>query len=124
MSKEKKDHVDYCLLGQRVRRARMKLNLTQEVLAEKVGVSIPTISHIETGTNKVSLELFVSIANALNVTPDELIMDSVPKLTAFYMKDIQEELKDCFPAEYKILTEMLASMKAALRRYPRRNEDE
>ena len=75
MSKEKKDHVDYCLLGQRVRRARMKLNLTQEVLAEKVGVSIPTISHIETGTNKVSLELFVSIANALNVTPDELIMD-------------------------------------------------
>lgn len=69
MSKEKKDHVDYCLLGQRVRRARMKLNLTQEVLAEKVGVSIPTISHIETGTNKVSLELFVSIANALNVTP-------------------------------------------------------
>ena len=33
MSKEKKDHVDYCLLGQRVRRARMKLNLTQEVLA-------------------------------------------------------------------------------------------
>ncbi len=121
MSKEKKDHVDYCLLGQRVRRARMKLNLTQE---EKVGVSIPTISHIETGTNKVSLELFVSIANALNVTPDELIMDSVPKLTAFYMKDIQEELKDCSPAEYKILTETLASMKAALRRYPRRNEDE
>ena len=118
MSKEKKDHVDYCLLGQRVRRARMKLNLTQEVLAEKVGVSIPTISHIETGTNNVS------IANALNVTPDELIMDSVPKLTAFYMKDIQEELKDCSPAEYKILTEMLASMKAALRRYPRNNEDE
>lgn len=51
-------------------------------------------------------------------------MDSVPKLTAFYMKDIQEELKDCSPAEYKILTEMLASMKAALRRYPRSNEDE
>ena len=94
------------------------------MLAEKVGVSIPTISHIETGTNKVSLELFVSIANALNVTPDELIMDSVPKLTAFYMKDIREELKDCSPAEYKILTEMLASMKAALRRYPRNNEDE
>ena len=108
MSDEKKDCVDYQRLGQRVRRARIRLNLTQEVLAEKVGVSIPTISHIETGTNKVSLELFIKIARALNVTPDELIMDSVPKLTAFYMKDIQEELKDCSPAEYQFLTSMLA----------------
>ena len=48
MSDEKKDCVDYQRLGQRVRRARIRLNLTQEVLAEKVGVSIPTISHIET----------------------------------------------------------------------------
>ena len=123
MSDEKKDCVDYQRLGQRVRRARMKLNLTQEVLAEKVGVSIPTISHIETGTNKVSLELFIKIARALNVTPDELIMDSVPKLTAFYMKDIQEELKDCSPAEYQFLTSMLSSMKAALRHYPRDDEE-
>ena len=89
---EKKDYVDYSLLGQRVRRARKKAKLTQAKLAEKVGVSIPTISHIETGTNKVSLELFVSIANALNVTPDELILDSVPKLASMYMQDLREDL--------------------------------
>ena len=112
---EKKDYVDYSLLGQRVRRARKKAKLTQAKLAEKVGVSIPTISHIETGTNKVSLELFVSIANALNVTPDELILDSVPKLAS---------MKDCTPAEYKILTDMLSNMKMLLRRYSSHEQDQ
>lgn len=121
---EKKDYVDYSLLGQRVRRARKKAKLTQAKLAEKVGVSIPTISHIETGTNKVSLELFVSIANALNVTPDELILDSVPKLASMYMLDLREDLKDCTPAEYKILTDMLSNMKMLLRRYSSHEQDQ
>lgn len=121
---EKKDYVDYSLLGQRVRRARKKAKLTQAKLAEKVGVSIPTISHIETGTNKVSLELFVSIANALNVTPDELILDSVPKLASMYMQDLREDLKDCAPAEYKILTDMLSNMKMLLRRYSSHEQDQ
>ena len=120
---EKKDYVDYALLGQRVRRARKRAKLTQAALADKVGVTIPTISHIETGTNKVSLELFVSIANALNVTPDELIMDSVPKLASMYMLNIQEDLKDCTLAEYKILTEMLSNMKTLLRRYSPDDQD-
>lgn len=121
---EKKDYVDYSLLGQRVRRARKKAKLTQAKLAEKVGVSIPTISHIETGTNKVSLELFVSIANALNVTPDELILDSVPKLASMYMQDLRGDLKDCTPAEYKILTDMLSNMKMLLRRYSSHEQDQ
>ena len=121
---EKKDYVDYSLLGQRVRRARKKAKLTQAKLAEKVGVSIPTISHIDTGTNKVSLELFVSIANALNVTPDELILDSVPKLASMYMQDLREDLKDCTPAEYKILTDMLSNMKMLLRRYSSHEQDQ
>ena len=41
--------MDYIALGQRIREERLKLNLTQEKLAEDVGVSTTYIGQIERG---------------------------------------------------------------------------
>lgn len=114
-NESKKDNIDYKSLGSRVKRARKKMKKSQEWLADCVGVTTATISHVETGSTKVSLSVLVNIANTLNVTPDELIADSVPKLIPIYIKDIQEALADCTPAETKVLTEMLFHMKELLK---------
>ena len=53
------------------------LKLTQEALAEKVDVSTSYIGHIERGQKRCSLETLVSIADALGVTPDLLLRDSL-----------------------------------------------
>ena len=63
-----------------VRAARTRLGLTQEGLAEKVGVTQVTISDIESGrTSSPSYGLVVRLAKALKVKPDALFPIEVGK---------------------------------------------
>ncbi|WEG14879.1 helix-turn-helix transcriptional regulator [Pullulanibacillus sp. KACC 23026] len=48
------------------------MNLTQQQLAEKIGVTRQTISLIEKGTYNPSLKLCLEICYAVNKTLDEL----------------------------------------------------
>ena len=48
-------------------------NLTQQELANKVGVSFKTISHWELGYSEPSLQLLIKLKNILNTTFDELL---------------------------------------------------
>lgn len=61
------------LLGKKVKRFRKELKLTQEQLAEKVGVSTNYIGFIEQGRYSPSLEVLNKIARALKVKPSELL---------------------------------------------------
>ena len=68
--------LNYNELGYRIRKKRLQQKMTQETLAELTDLSIPHVSHIETGKTKVSLESLVKIANTLHTTVDELLFDS------------------------------------------------
>lgn len=61
--------VNYQDLGLRVRDARKAKHLTQEQLAEKVGISSSFMGHIERGTRIASIDTLVSICNVLSVSP-------------------------------------------------------
>lgn len=69
--------MDYPTLGQSIRMYRKKLHLTQEQLAEQAGVSASFMGHIERGTRIASLESFVRICQALNVTPNDLLLAEI-----------------------------------------------
>ncbi|MFR1478952.1 MAG: helix-turn-helix domain-containing protein [Hydrogeniiclostridium mannosilyticum] len=43
--------INYLEIGQRIRKARLAAKVTQEQLAEKLGVGTTHISHIETGNS-------------------------------------------------------------------------
>lgn len=58
--------VNYQDLGLRVRDARKAKHLTQEQLAEKVGISSSFMGHIE---RIASIDTLVSICNVLSVSP-------------------------------------------------------
>lgn len=68
--------MDFKRLGKQIREVRKEQGLTQEKLAELIGMSTNHISHIESGLTKLSIETLVSICNALNTTPDNLMWDS------------------------------------------------
>ena len=55
--------------GANVRNFRRSINITQEVLAERVDVSIETIGKIERGQSAPSFETVERIAAALEVNP-------------------------------------------------------
>lgn len=64
-------------LGQRIREERLKAHVTQEQLAERVGLNNSYISQVERGIKNPSLEAVVAIANALQITVDHLLSDIV-----------------------------------------------
>jgi len=59
---------------------RQKLNLTQEELFERTGISVRTIQRIEAGANLKGYTL-KTLAKGLGVTEDELIGDEEPDIS-------------------------------------------
>ena len=108
--------LDYKAIGKRIKIARIKADLTQERLAEMVEISPTHMSNIETGTTRVSLTAIVSLANALSVTVDDLLCDSVVKSKVQFEKDIAEILADCDAYEIRIVKDMAQALKETLRR--------
>lgn len=66
MSKIKK------LLGLRIRELRKSRNITQEQLAEMLGIGTANISYIENGKFAPSIENFEKLVEIFNVEPYEL----------------------------------------------------
>jgi transcriptional regulator with XRE-family HTH domain len=60
--------------GHAIKNLREDRNLTTEMLADEVHVSQPTISRIEIGVKKPSVELLKRIADFFGVTVDELLI--------------------------------------------------
>ena len=74
------------------------------------------MSNIETGTTRVSLTAIVSLANALSVTVDDLLCDSVVKSKVQFEKDIAGILADCDEYEIRMVKDMAQALKETLRR--------
>lgn len=61
-------------MGQRLRQCRKKSNLSQEKLAELVGVTPQTISTAETGKKALRPENMIKICEVLNTSPNYLLL--------------------------------------------------
>jgi len=57
------------LVGDRIRRRRILMGLTQDQLGESLGISYQQIQKYETGANRVSAGRLYLIANRLDVSP-------------------------------------------------------
>ena len=109
--------MDYYLIGQRVRRFRRALGLSQEALAERVGISTTHMSHIETGSTKLSLQVFADIAAALGVRADELLQDAPASGKPAAAQQIADVLSRCTPQQAQALGDLLAAAKQAMDKY-------
>ncbi|MES9536110.1 helix-turn-helix domain-containing protein [Actinomadura sp. NPDC000600] len=60
-------------VGPRLRRLRQERNVTLTALAEATGISVSTLSRLESGKRRPSLELLLPLAQAHQVPLDELV---------------------------------------------------
>jgi len=60
------------LFGKRLRRLRRQADLTQEQLAERIGVSVEFVSNMERGINAPSFETLEKLADSLKLRVSEL----------------------------------------------------
>jgi XRE family aerobic/anaerobic benzoate catabolism transcriptional regulator len=80
-------------IGERVRQARARKNITRKSLAVQSGVSARYLANLESGQGNVSVLLLRHVGAALNLSPDELLRD-----------------RDDEPAELETIQQLLRSM--------------
>ena len=85
-------------LGQRIQKLRKDKKITQEQLAEMVGIDPKNISRIEKGNNYPTAENLTSIAKALHVDIYELFV-----FNSISLEQMKEEIINSLNSEKNIL---------------------
>lgn len=106
--------LDYAAIGRNIRTIRKTRNLSQEQLAEKIWISTTHMSHIETGSTKLSLAVLVDIADALQVGTDELL-STQPFLKKNQTEDeIRSVMQACTAPQARVLLDVLKAAKQSM----------
>lgn len=85
-------------IGQVIRKYRKKVGLTQEEMANRLGVTTPAVNKWENGNSNPDIELLAPIARLLNISLDTL-MSFHEELTAAEIKDIVQEIDGLFDSD-------------------------
>ena len=109
--------MDYYAIGQRIRKYRKPKGLSKEPLTEIVDISTTHMSHIETGNTKLSLQVFVDLAEALQVNVDSLLTDVNMTNKQQTYQEIMDILDQCTPAQAQALKEIISSTWNAINKY-------
>jgi len=66
------------LLGERIRRRRRELGLSQSALGGKLGITFQQVQKYENGTNRVSATMLLKLSDALGMSVTDLLHDVDP----------------------------------------------
>ncbi len=87
--------LNYTIIGVRLRQARINKKMTQEVLAEKLDVSVAYISRIERGSTNINLKRLSEICALLDVSEGEILSGTSSESTSYLNKAFSDLLKNC-----------------------------
>lgn len=87
--------IDYAKLGLKIKELRQSKGLTQDSLAELVNCNTSHISNIENNHTKVSLNVLLAVANALNSSIDYLLSDQYKNPSLGLDNEILRVIRDC-----------------------------
>jgi transcriptional regulator with XRE-family HTH domain len=107
--------IDYKRIGRNIREVRHMRGLTQDALAEKTDLSSNHISHVEIGSSPVSLPALLKICEALEVTTDRILYDTLTQQTPQMSVVVAECFENVTPQELNIMLAVARSAKQALR---------
>ena len=103
--------MDKKALGRRINQVRKERGLTGEKLAERCCINATYLRQIEGGTKLPSLPIFVSLCDALKVSPNYLLQDTLVENEYSNIAELSELLNTASPSQIKLATAMI---KAAL----------
>ena len=91
--------MDKLTMGDRIKETRKKRGLTQEQLAEKLDISVEYVSQIERGMKIPSMQIFIKLVEALDVSADYLLRDIVSTRNLYSDKQIASKLERLTPKQ-------------------------
>lgn len=94
-------------LGKRIRESRIKKGYTQQELANQAAIGVVYLSEIERGIKMPSMNIFIKIIDALDVSADYVLRDELPSGKAYICTEITEKLLILTPSQRKIASDIL-----------------
>lgn len=79
--------------GKQLQKYRERAGYSQEKLAEKIECSTIFISYIERGIKSPSLDNLIRLANALDVSADQLLGTAISTYNLTMLKDIEKRIQ-------------------------------
>jgi len=70
--------INFDAIGRKLRTERMRMGLTQEQVAESIGITSAFVGHIERGERSMSLDTLIHFFNLYRITIDQLLSDTLP----------------------------------------------
>lgn len=95
--------LDYNIIGERLKQARINKKLTQEKLAEELDVSVAFLSRIERGSSFINLKRLNQICSILEVTEGEILNGVSKNSNSYLNKDFSNLMKDCPPEKTNLI---------------------
>ena len=117
-------------IGSRLRKLRYSLDLTQEKLGEKADLHYSYIGQVERGDKTPSLKALIKIADALDISLEELIREedeenfNENKLEQIKMKNINKLLSDKSSEELDYIYNILKNILDLMEHVKSKNEKE
>ena len=101
--------MDKADLGKKLREARLKKGYTQQVLAEKADVAEMYISQLERGLKMPSMNLFIKLITALDISSDYILRDEIPSGKEYVYDEFTQKLDTLTPKQRRASMEILDS---------------
>ena len=99
--------LDFAVVGQRLRRARLEQKMTQEELAEELEVSVAFLSRIERGLSHVNLKRLSQICGILGVSEGYILNGTASTSEQYLISEFNDILSKC-PADKQRLIYKIA----------------
>lgn len=94
-------------LGKRIRESRIQRGYTQKELADRADIGAVYLSEIERGTKMPSLETFIKIVEALEISADYVLRDELSSGKEYICMEMTEKLLSLTPNQRKTAAAIL-----------------
>lgn len=99
--------MDKVALGLRIREARQEKGVSRQILAAKAGTGEVYLGEIERGLKMPSLNTFIRIVDALDISADYLLRDELPSGKEYIFDEITQKLRNLTPKQRKTASDIL-----------------
>ena len=112
--------MDFVLIGKRIKQIRISKGITQVSLANMLDCDPCYVSKLESGSKKTSISRIVAVADALEVSVDQLL----GRISSRNDKDdIINLVSDCTPYERRLILGTIAGLKQVIREEANRKHE-
>lgn len=99
--------MDKLAFGKKLREARQMKGYTQQTLAENADIGNVYLGEIERGLKMPSLNIFVKLIEALDISADYILRDELTSGKEYIYDEITQKFKNLTPKQRKTATDLL-----------------